>query len=208
MHKNVEDSTGKRFGRLVALEYVGKRKWRCQCDCGNETIVRGTYLRSGHTVSCGCFRTEKTIARSMTHGLTGSKAHRAWTHMKNRCLNSNYHANEEYRDRGICDRWLDSFEAFYEDMGEPPTQKHTLERINNDGPYSPENCRWATQAEQNRNTNQTLKLTYNGITRPLIDWAEAIGLPYGTLRARIKRGWSTKNAIETPLIKEYSHPTS
>jgi len=206
MHKNVKDFGGQQFGQLTALEYVGNRKWLCKCTCGNETSVRNTYLLSGHTRSCGCLRTRKTVERTTTHGLTASKVYRAWEHMKTRCTNPNHPATHHYMGRGItvCARWLDSFEAFYEDMGEPPTPKHTLERIDNDGPYNPDNCKWATRTEQMRNRRSTIMLTYAGKTRPLVEWAEQFGLRKTTLRARIRRGWSVENALMIPVKKHTS----
>ena len=201
MHKLVKDIRGRQFGQLTAIQYIASSKWLCRCACGNEAIVKTCNLNNGHTQSCGCLRTQATVERTMTHGLTGSKVYRAWEHIKTRCYNPNYHATDKYQGRGIevCERWLNSFEAFYSDMGDPPTPKHMLERIDNDGSYSPDNCRWATRKEQMRNRSNTVRLTYGGTTKPLIEWAEQFGLPVTTLRARIRRNWSIERALTTPV---------
>lgn len=154
------DLSGQRFGRLTALRDVGRRGrrrlWHCRCECGSVTTVVGSDLRSGNTQSCGCLQRERTRVASTTHGFASrNRAHRpyrTWKGMWERCTNPNHVAFARYGGRGIkvCDRWK-SFPAFLADMGEKPSPQHTLDRVDNDGPYSLANCRWATPSEQSKN---------------------------------------------------------
>jgi len=160
-----KDIAGQRFGRLVAIEDSGKRShshilWRCICDCGNETLVTANNLLKGKTRSCGCLRTETTIERSTKHGGAHLPEYHVWTDIKNRCYNENCSHYRYYGGRGIqvCARWRDSFANFYSDMGPRPSPRHTIDRIDNDGDYEPDNCRWATYDQQSQNRTST-KLT-------------------------------------------------
>ena len=134
------------------------------------------------------------------HGKRSLPEYRAWAMMKNRCLNPNAEDRHNYSERGItiCDRWKDSFAAFIEDMGERPSKDHSIERIDNDGNYEPNNCRWATKLEQSRNRRTNVHITHNGRTQLMIDWAKEVGLQFGTLRTRIfKYGWSIEKSLTT-----------
>lgn len=155
------DITGMRYGRLIALEFVRRRHghsyWKLKCDCGRETIVSRRNLLSLNTQSCGCLQRELASAKKSTHGKRYSSEYSSWSAMKNRCFNPKCPKSKLYSERGItvCQRWVESFEAFYEDMGDKPTPKHSLDRYpDNDGNYEPGNCRWATPLEQRHNQRE------------------------------------------------------
>ena len=201
-HLRFKDLTGRIFGKLTADEYAGRgrggeSRWRCRCECGMSTIATSRNLLNGHSRSCGCARKEALKKVSITHGKSQSKEYGIWNAMKNRCYNNRVDRYQKYGGRGIavCDRWLESFENFYADMGPRPTPKHSIDRINNDGNYEPGNCRWATDSEQRRNKTSTVHVTVNGTTKTIAEWAVHHGIKAGTIRERIKRGWSMETAL-------------
>jgi len=191
---------GERFGRLVVMSAPDGKTRTCRCDCGTETTVLPCNLTSGNTSSCGCLRREEERTRGITHGATAggtwSRAYSVWHSMLQRCLNPNNPNWSRYGGRGItvCERWRSSFQAFLEDMGEPPSGM-SLNRVDNDGPYAKENCEWATDEAQARNKRGNRQLTFGGRTQPLAAWAEELGIPYYTLHARLRRGWSEERTL-------------
>lgn len=207
------EMAGKKFGRLFVIERAGSQRfanstaamWRCRCDCGDETVAQGRHIRNGATRSCGCGEREaRANGPSLTHGHTRggefSPEYETWRGMIERCANPDHVGAVSYVTRGItvCERWRESFEAFLADMGPRPEGK-TIDRIDNSGPYSPENCRWATNAEQSRNKRNNHMLTARGETLCLADWAARVGTSPTTILGRLNRGWSESDAVTRPL---------
>lgn len=208
------DLTGQRYGRLTAVKDTGLKKntnavWIFLCDCGNQIERPSGSVRSGKTSSCGCLRSEQKSkhmkanagvynSERATHGMTGTPTFVSWDAMRQRCLNPNHKSFEDYGGRGIlvCERWLDSFENFLEDMGERP-QDTTLDRKDTNGNYEPGNCRWATSKTQSNNKRSSRYITFMGLTKTLKEWADAAGISNKTLAYRLANGWEMKEALVT-----------
>ena len=207
------DLTGKKFNRLTVIRRAYDKDkhpaWLCKCDCGNETVVLGTYLKNGKIKSCGCFRKEylkekmnemnKSLGKE-THGQTESRLYNIWGGIKSRCGNKNY---EHYGKRGIsvCDEWKNSFISFRDwAMQNGYTENLTIDRIDVNGNYCPENCRWVTPKEQMSNTTRNIKVTINGITKCVAEWCEEYGILQTTVYQRVTNfGWNYHDAITTPV---------
>ncbi len=203
-----DDLTGQRFGRLVAIAPAGQARrgralWECRCDCGSMARVDISLLRNKHTRSCGCLHRERAEQLNLSHGQArvGKKlpVYNCWVAMHARCRNPH---DPDYGGRGIrvCERWT-SYEAFLADMGERPSPRHSIDRANTNGDYSPENCHWATKTTQSRNRRNTILLTRGGVTRPLAEWAELLGLKYMTIHRRLRLGLSHADAL-APLLRQ------
>lgn len=194
---------GKKIGRWSVLKYEGNKKYTCQCECGNIKSVDNQSLRRGKSLSCGCLQIEtvKSLCKKrIKHGMSKSKAYHTWCSIRDRCENSNNGSYERYGGRGIsvCKRWTQSFELFMEDMGIPPTAKHTIDRIDNNGDYEPSNCRWATMEEQQNNRSNNRVITHEGESKTLAEWCKHSGMRYSLIQWRLDAGWEFKKAIETP----------
>jgi hypothetical protein len=207
---------GKKFGRLLIVGFSENRPGRrgvhveCLCDCGATKVISVYNIINGRIKSCGCLHSE-TSARngrsSFRHGLIKTSEYSTWRSMFARCYNPKDKRFDRYGGRGItvCDRWLVSFEAFYADMGPKPSPAHSIERLEVDEGYSPENCVWATSTQQSRNRSNTVRLSYDGETKPLVDWAEQVGIAVSTIRKRIfTYNWTVERALTVPVARSKS----
>ena len=192
-----EDLTGMKFGKLTAIKRVensksGQTRWLCRCDCGNEVIVRAADLKNEHTISCGCERIKQLIECNTTHGMTNTSIYHTWENMMSRCYNPKHKKFDEYGGRGIkvCPQWH-KFINFYNDVSKLENYGragYTLDRINNDGDYCPENVRWADINTQARNKRNNILVEYEGVEMCLTEAAEKSGINYQTLISRYKHG--------------------
>lgn len=172
--------------------------WNCVCICGKQFEVHACALKSGNTTSCGCEHFKRTRNRMTTHGMSKTGAWRSWQNIRKRCMNPDYPFFENYGGRGItvCERWKESFENFFSDMG-PRPQGMSIERMENDSGYSPDNCFWASDHTQRRNKRTTRMLTVFGKTMCMADWAKNNGLRSCDIFYRLKKGWTLEDAVST-----------
>lgn len=203
-----KDRTGERHGRLLVLRPSerherGHSYWVCQCDCGNICEVSGSNLQKNETKSCGCWKKERDGKHAITHGMTKTRLYERWRAMRDRCNNQNDKRFKDYGGRGIkvCDEWND-FEVFAKWANENGYEERlSIDRIDNNGNYCPENCRWISMSEQAWNKRTTTKVTYNDETLNLKEWSERTGLPHTTIRSRLDRGWSVKDTLTVPWLE-------
>ena len=192
---------GMKFGRLTVIEETKMRRngskyyfraYLCQCSCDGTVIVPSSALTLNRTRSCGCLRKEAAINHNkkycFKHGMNKTRVHKIWSGMVGRCTNKENVGYPNYGGRGIkvCRRW-NSFNNFYKDMGDPPSKRHSLDRINNNGNYTKTNCRWATHKQQANNRRNNVYIKFNNVTKTLAEWATLIGLTAGGLRIRIRK---------------------
>ena len=203
------DITGKKFNSLLVIKRVeneekGRARWLCKCDCGNETIVRGSNLKNGAVKSCGCLR--KTASeRNRTHGDSRTKLYNHWVSMIYRCYNPKNQAYKWYGARGIkvCDEWKDYLKFKEWVLSTRPDESYTVERIDVNGDYCPENCKWIPMGEQANNRTTNLIYEYNGKKQNLAQWCMELGLDYKLVHNRLfKSKWSFEKAISTPVSKK------
>lgn len=205
---NRKNLVGQVFGMLTVLSPAekkvyksgGRTQYLCRCSCGEQVTVLTCSLSSGNTKSCGCAGKVRLSIMNTVHGMTGTKVYRAWQAMLNRCRNKNLPQYKDWGGRGIrvCKRWH-RFENFLEDMGEPANNQ-SLDRVDNDGGYSKDNCRWATKKEQVRNKRSNRIIKFNGESKTLIEWAEGLGIDQASLRERISK-WPLDKALTEPRRK-------
>lgn len=205
------DLTGKQFGRWTVISFAEKRGkhpyWLCECLCGNQGVIAATNLTRGLSRSCGCLNSEVTATKNRAnaiHGQSGNGSngkrataeYEAWSKMLRRCRNDFDRSYANYGGRGIsvCERWL-SFENFYADMGPRPSKQHSLDRVDNDGNYEPDNCRWTTRDVQGRNRRTSVVLTLAGEAMTVTEWAERLNLSRYTIFSRLRKGASAEEAL-------------
>lgn len=200
------DLTGNKYNLLTVVGYShtenGNAVWRCKCECGNETLVRGSNLKSNAVKSCGCLLHKEHD----THHLSQTRLYKIYASMKSRCYDTKIPYYDNYGGRGItvCEEWRKDFLEFYKWANENGYQDGlTIDRIDNNKGYAPDNCRWATKKEQARNRRNCVLITYNGKTQTLVEWCEELNLKYKRVHDRMyAKGWSFERAISTPVYEE------
>lgn len=188
------DLIGQRFNRLLVVEKIGtinqKVMWKCKCDCGNFVNVHTSNLRSNRVKSCGCYKLDKLVKRSTKHNQRHTRLYEVWKSLKQRCLNSNSNAYKNYGGRGItiCEEWKNDFQLFYDwSMKNGYKKGLTIDRINNNDSYKPNNCRWVTRQAQANNTRTNRYIEYNGIIHTISEWSRILNISYSKLRYHLQK---------------------
>lgn len=202
----IDDLTGKRFERLLVTGYAGKdkgnhSKWLCRCDCGREKIITGYNLKSGAIKSCGCLRREIAGNLNKTHDGSNSRLYSIYRNMISRTENPKASAYDVYGGRGIsiCQEWRNDFAAFQKwALANGYRDDLSIDRIENDKGYFPDNCRWIKMNAQFNNRRNNLLLTYKGETKTVAEWARHLAIKRRTLYSRLNAGWSVEQALSTP----------
>lgn len=177
----------------------GSYAWECRCECGGTVLVGTNALTQGRVTQCSAcaHQTRLSGLRQKTHGLSHIPEYRVWWAMRERCYYTAHVGYADYGGRGItvCDEWRESFEAFIRDMGRRPSDQHSIDRIDSDGPYTLSNCRWATKQVQSRNRRSAKMITHGGETLHVSQWSERTGISVLVLRDRLQRGWTAERAL-------------
>jgi hypothetical protein len=201
-------AVGDRFGQWIVIgpPVLGDHRHYyvpCRCACGVERSVHSTNLHNGSSTSCGHGR---AVKHGAARGYTYTAEYTTWHHIRQRCENPNNSRYADYGGRGIaiCARWTD-FVAFLADMGPRPSPRHSIDRINVDGPYSPDNCRWATPVEQMRNRRNNHWVTVGNESLTVSEWAERTGMDHNTIATRLTRGWEPADAVSRPVLSRYAN---
>lgn len=197
-NKKFKNLLGDCFDRLIVIGYAGSEKgfqrWWCLCVCGKIKKVRASCLLKGNTQSCGCLSLETSKKMFIQHGMYNTKIYRTWCDIRRRCYdpkNSRYH---NYGGRGIkvCERWLENFENFYEDMGDKPGPEYSIDRIDVNGDYCKENCKWSTDKEQANNKTNNRYLIFNSEKLTITEFSKRINISQNTIRKYLSLGWTTE----------------
>ena len=199
------DLTGNRYGRLTVVGRDNGRKltyWNCRCDCGNLVSVRGDHLKEGRVHSCGCYKSEVSTAIHTTHGDSKSRLYHIYRTMLARCNNRKRYLYSRYGGRGItvCNEWQESYPAFRKwSMDNGYDESKSIDRIDNDAGYNPDNCRWTDSIIQANNKSNNRLVSANGVTKTLAEWERETGISQYLIKARIDRlGWSEQDAVTIP----------
>lgn len=207
------DLMGNKYGRLTVIGVAESRRkpsgalmsyWLCECDCGTKKEISGEALRDGRVITCGCGVKERIAKLNYSHGMSNIREYKSWQHIKYRCLNKNAAKYPDYGGRGItiCERWINSFENFYSDMGKAP-DKHTIDRIDVNGNYEPTNCRWASNTTQTNNQRKTIRIDFHGEQLTMSEIARKINMPYKYFWKLYKKDNLSLTEIENRAIDVY-----
>lgn len=207
--KHVKDLTGKRFGRLVAVEFVSggdHATWKFKCDCGNDVVLKAKDVtRKNGTVSCGCYRRDRAGKLNLIHGGSFDRLYTVWHSIQIRCYDENDKGYKNYGGRGIkmCDAWAKDYAEFrdwayangYDENADP--HFCTIDRIDNNADYGPDNCRWVTPKEQSINRRTNVFVEHDGKRKTISEWSSEMGISSSTISKRIRKGWDPEDAILT-----------
>ncbi len=189
------DVSNKRFNCLSPIKRIDKHNWLCKCECGNECIINIYHLLDNHTKSCGCGKNINILNR--THNMSKTHLYQCYHSMLKRCKYDKIYINKNIK---VCQEWLDSFDTFkIWALNNGYNDKLTLERKNVYDNYKPNNCCWVSKSEQPKNKTTTIYLTYNGITKSLLEWSKDMGISRQTLYMRYNRGWNVEKIFDKPL---------
>lgn len=199
---------GYKYNLLKVLSFTGNahskrgKIYLCECKCGNRLELPTAYIRKGSPYSCGCEkRTRKDKGTRRGNRLNDERLYRTWKRMRMRCNNPNFHQSKDYGDRGIkvCEEWSDYLNFKKWALCNGYSEKLSIDRIDNNGDYSPQNCRWATSEQQSNNQRSNVLLTYKGETKTAAQWAKEIGITKSSMYHRLHRGWTVEEIITIPM---------